>query len=52
VVFVIEVRPARSDDEAQLYLETHGRINPGTGTLDGFRHCERTGDSVHFVAVD
>jgi mycothiol synthase len=47
---VIDLRPARSDDEALLYLETHGRVFPGTGTLEGFRHRERTWDAVNFVA--
>jgi GNAT superfamily N-acetyltransferase len=50
VVLVIDVRPARSDDEAQLYLDTHARVFPGTGTLEGFRHRERTWDTVHLVA--
>jgi ribosomal protein S18 acetylase RimI-like enzyme len=49
-VGVIDVRPARSEDEARVYLETHARVFPGTGTLDAFRHRERTWDSVHFVA--
>jgi len=47
---MIEVRPARSDDEARFYLETHARVSPGTGTLEGFRHRETTWDAVHFVA--
>ena len=47
---VIEVRQAQSDDEARLYLETHGRVFPGTGTLEGFRHRETTWNAVHFVA--
>jgi mycothiol synthase len=47
---VIDVRPARSDDEARLYHETHGRVFPGTGTLDGFRHRERIWNAVHLVA--
>jgi GNAT superfamily N-acetyltransferase len=47
---VTDVRAASSDDEARLYLETHRRVFPGTGTLEGFRHRERTSDTVHFVA--
>lgn len=47
---VIEVRPANSDQEAQLHLDTHARVFPGTGTLEGFRHREATWNAVHFVA--
>jgi GNAT superfamily N-acetyltransferase len=47
---VIEIRPARTDDEARVYLETHARVFPGTGTLEGFRHRERTWDAVQVVA--
>jgi GNAT superfamily N-acetyltransferase len=47
---MIEVRPARSDDEARVYLETHARVFPGTGTLEGFRHQETTWNAVHVVA--
>jgi GNAT superfamily N-acetyltransferase len=47
---MIEVRPARSDDEARHYLQTHGRVFPGTGTLEGFRHRETTWKAVHVVA--
>jgi GNAT superfamily N-acetyltransferase len=47
---MIEVRPARSDEEARVYFETHVRIFPGMGTLEGFRHRERTWDAVHLVA--
>ena len=47
---VIEVRAARTDDEARLYLDTNARIHPGTGTLEGFRHRERTWNSFHAIA--
>lgn len=47
---VIEVRPAQSDEEARLYLETHAHVVPGAGTLEGFRHRESTWNAVHFVA--
>jgi mycothiol synthase len=47
---VIEVRPAHSDDQAQVHLDTHARVFPGTGTLEGFRHRETTWEAVHFVA--
>jgi GNAT superfamily N-acetyltransferase len=47
---VIDVHPARSDEEARLYLETHVRVFPGTGTLEAFRHRERVWDAVHLLA--
>lgn len=47
---MIEVRPARSDDDARLYLDTHPKVFPGTGNLEGFRHREKTWNSIHFVA--
>jgi GNAT superfamily N-acetyltransferase len=48
---VIEIRQARSDEEALLYLEVHAQVNPGTGTLEGFRHRERTWNAVNLVAL-
>ena len=50
VGLVIEVRRANSDAEAQLHLDTHARVFPGTGTLEGFRHRETTWETIHFVA--
>jgi mycothiol synthase len=47
---LIEVRPARSDEEAAVYLELLPQIWPGTPTLEGFRHQEQIWDSVHLVA--
>ena len=47
----MEIRQARSDEEALLYLEVHAQVNPGTGTLDGFRHRERTWNAVNLVAL-
>ena len=47
----MEIRQARSDEEALLYLEVHAQVNPGTGTLEGFRHRERTWNAVNLVAL-
>ena len=47
---MIELLVARSDEEARVHMETHARVFPGTGTLEGFRHRERTWDALHFTA--
>ena len=45
---MIEVREAHTDDEAQLYHDVHGRIFPGTGTLEGARgHGTMAGGRLH-----
>jgi len=47
---MIDVKPARTDEEVAAYLAVLPKIWPGTPTLEGFRHQERIWDSVHFVA--
>ncbi len=48
---VIEVRRAISDDEIATFLKTGPKIFPGTPTLEGFRHRERTWGSVNLLSL-
>ena len=48
---VIEIRRVVADEDVAAYLETVPKIFPGTPTLKGFRHDERTWNSWHGLAL-
>ena len=47
---LIEIKPARSDEEVRIYLDTVPKIWPGEPTLEEFRHRERTWSALHPLA--